>query len=221
MGDYFNLSAARMIWAMQVCDDPFRSYLFGALVEPLDEGALIVATNGKIMLVQHDRQAIAPRRAVLRLTPPAPPPPDERDACDDCGAALPAFEWDGGRVHIPADIGPDAIAANVKWCGDPSDVYMIAQQTAPADQYPDWREAWRTPYDTTETGTGGIDRRLLDQLCGDHHYIRVTGNRPWQVSFRHDAHALGVIMPIKVDADSVERIASMTARAGLSPKGGA
>lgn len=211
----FNLCAARMMWAMNICLDARRYYLTGALIEPVDDGALIVASDGRVMLVQHDRQALAPRRAILRVQPTVPPVGD--DDADPHGG----WHWHGARLLVPSDVAEGTRAAAVIWTGTVPGTHVIADEPATVESYPDWRRAWRAAQSGEEGPlAGGLDPRLLATLAGDKSALRIVSRgsvEPYIISFPDDPDALGLLTPCSTLPDDDERRADMLARAGLTP----
>lgn len=137
-GDFFRLPADRVLWGMDIARRAPRYYLQGVRVEPLaGGGALLVATEGRVMLVQHAPEAIAPRAATLvfSTTWGSPSGKDWEDECD--------IDPDLLHVLVPSISAGQTVAAPCCWRGDKSGddirAHMIVSEIK--GEYVDWRQA--------------------------------------------------------------------------------
>lgn len=216
MSNHFNLSATRMLRAMDIPGaNAARHYLEGVYVEPLDAGGVaIVATDGHVMLVQWDREGVAPAPALLRLFEPALPFHMQEPEHDD-EPWVTRFHWCAARIRIPADVADAPVAAP---CFHQSDdrpfAHIVAETLHPADIYPDWRivvAGRNTPskaklHHDPERMTG-IRPDLLDRITAGHDAVRISQNSPnypITVTFSDDPDSLGIISPARMPKDEAQ-----------------
>ena len=115
-----------------------RYYLTGVHVEPAPGGgALMVATDGRVMLVARDPNGVAPASAIVQLTMPESSPPDP-SCCDDGCCALMADSYIGARLTFDlTDEGP-VVAAMMR--GSHPWKHAIVERIK--GQFTDWRKVW-------------------------------------------------------------------------------
>lgn len=192
---HFDLSAERLFRAMKITTQSARACLAGALVEPIEDGgAWIVATNGIAMLIQRDRKAIAPCRALFRVTAPAP----EDDQGDEFVTG--GWHWRGARITIQDVMEPQAAPA--VWAGrSATRVHVIAKRIGHVDRYPDWRAAIAFKPEGSEASCADLtsfNTSMLLPLIEGRHQFRLHAARPGHaisITWPDDPNALGVIMP--------------------------
>lgn len=213
MTQTFNLSAAKLFRAMPICQANSRYYLEGALIDPIPGGgAWIVATNGHCMLVQWDKHAAVPARAVLKVRAPEAEP--DFDGEDYTTAE---HHWCGRRIHIPDTVLKQPVAAPVFWEPDSDSsesnytesysccTHVIAEAVDAAESYPDWRQAIsairkesdppRIPSDRFTA----LETHHLSLLAGWARGFEVFPAEPGQarlISFVDAPDTFGVIMPM-------------------------
>lgn len=173
-----------------------RYYLTGVYVEPAPGGgALMVATDGRVMLVARDPLGIAPAPAIVRLTMPESSPPDP-SCCDDGCCALMADSYIGARLTFDLpDEGP-VVAAMMR--GSHPWKHAIVERIK--GQFPNWRKAWSagakqiTP--SKDHQAFGINPDLLARItAGDKIVLRpLHGGPAQQVIFDGIGEMAGVIM---------------------------
>lgn len=212
---HFDLSAERLFRAMPITTQTSRIPLMGALVEPIETGgAWIVATNGMSMLIQRDRAAVAPKKAILRVSAIY----SRKIEVDDEDFQTGYWDWCGARIHIPADVSETPVAAPVRWFPkQPAGTHVVVETAADADEYPDWRKAI-----TATSGAAGIQASLsvalLKVLIGGGLYqFRIHPADPGQtqlISFDDDPDSLGVIMPCMTSPESSTAFAALLADIG-------
>jgi len=191
----FNLSAERMFRAMRVATDASRHYLQGILIEPiLDGGAWLVATNGRSMLIQRDRTAVAPRRALLSVSaidPRTVPDDDERE-----------WNWKGAQIACPVTADDHTIAAPVYWWNSSrARTHVVVRFLSGVEDYPDWRQAIYFKKNAPEPGPALERYRAasLQAFSAAAHWSRVFAihqkepGSPLLISFPEDEDALGVV----------------------------
>lgn len=216
MTDHFNLSATRMLRAMDIPGaNAARHYLEGVYVEPLDAGGVaIVATDGHVMLVQWDRDGIAPAPAILRLFEPSLPFHMQEPEHEDEPWAT-RFHWCAARIRIPAGVADAPVAAP---CFHQDNhrpfAHIVAETLCLADIYPNWRvvvAGRNTPskaklHHDPERMTG-IRTDLLDRITAGHDAIRINQRAPNHaitVTFRDDPDSLGIISPHQARKDAAQ-----------------
>ena len=173
-----------------------RYYLTGVHVEPAPGGgALMVATEGRAMLVARDPQGFAPAPAIVRLTMPESSPPDP-SCCDDGCCALMADSYVGVRMAFDMpDEGP-AIAAMMR--GTHPWKHAIVERVK--GRFPDWRKVWSAGAKPITPRRGhqafGINPDLLARItAGDRIVLRpLHGGAANQVIFDGIGEMAGVIM---------------------------
>ena len=173
-----------------------RYYLAGIHVEPAPGGgALMVATDGRVMLVARDPHGVAPASAIVQLTMPESSPPD-LSCCDDGCCALMADSYTGVRMAFDLpDEGP-AIAAMMR--GAHPWIHAIVERIK--GEFPNWRKAWSagakqiTP--SRDHQAFGINPDLLARIAGgDPIVLRpLHGGPAQQVIFDGIGEIAGVIM---------------------------
>ena len=141
MADKFDLDAGLFMHVRHACSaQAVRVYLEAVLVEPHPErGCLMVATDGRVMLVAHDTSASAPRAALVRLQMCEDATDDpERDEWDD---HLPTPTFDGSRLEFTLDGDAPALATvSQSWC--PGWRRGVIEEVCEARKYPDWRRVF-------------------------------------------------------------------------------
>lgn len=205
----FDLSAARVFRGMKIAEtfDDARYYLSGVFIEPIkDGGAWIVATDGTIMLVQHDRTAIAKESATLRFLAPQPQPVE-----DDDGLIARDWHWCNSRISVP-DLAPSqTVAAPVAHKDSAPWLHVLAEKID--GTFPDWRKPLgkniHIPDSRYKDRLGGIDTLLLQRLCGPYHGhqgIQIHGSfsdeMPFLVTFGADPDSFGVFNKRKLSLSS-------------------
>lgn len=171
-------------------------YLTGVHVEPAPGGgALMVATDGRAMLVARDPHGFAPAPAIVRLTMPESSPPDP-SCCDDGCCALMADSYVGVRMAFDLpDKGP-AIADMMR--GTHPWKHAIVERIK--GQFPDWRKVWSAGAHPITPRRGhqafGINPDLLARItAGDRIVLRpLHGGPAQQVIFDGIGEMAGVIM---------------------------
>lgn len=220
----FDLDAARVFRAMRVAnDDAVRLSLSGVYVEPIKGGgALLIATNGHIMLVQRDRQAVAPRPAILKFMAPEHAP----EECE-CGHFSDGHDWEGGRIRIPKIEGGETKAAGFYWRENSASSFVLVEEIR--GEYPPWRkvvggESVAKP-DSKIKGLQGVDSYKLNILTQDYSTFQLhdaTPGLPIQITFHSDEDSLGIIMPVGTPNPKFQLNGMLTAigRDDLIVKGG-
>ena len=173
-----------------------RYYLTGVYVEPAPGGgALMVATDGRAMLVARDPQGVVPAPAIVRLTMPESSTPDA-SRCDDGCCALMADSYVGVRMAFDLpDEGP-TIAAMMR--GTHPWKHAIVDRVK--GQFPDWRNVWSAGAKPITPRRGhqafGINPDLLARItAGDRIVLRpLHGGPAQQVIFDGIGEMAGVIM---------------------------
>ena len=191
-----------------------RYYLTGVHVEPAPGGgALMVATDGRVMLVARDPHGFVPAPAIVQLTMPESSPPDP-SCCDDGCCALMADSYAGVRLTFDLpDEGP-VVAAMMR--GDHPWIHAIVERIK--GQFPNWRKAWSaganqiTP--RRDHQAFGINPDLLARIAGgDLIVLRpLHGGPAQQVIFDGIEGMAGVIAPcdltrIKPSAEFADSLA--------------
>ena len=176
--------------------EEIRYYLTGVHVEPAPGGgALMVATDGRVMLVARDPNGVAPASAIVQLTMPESSPPDP-SCCDDGCCALMADSYIGARLTFDLpDEGP-AVAAMMRGAHP----WKKAIVERVEGQFPNWRKAWSADaHQITPRGDHkafGINPDLLARIAGgDKIVLRpLHGGPAQQVIFDGIGEMAGVIM---------------------------
>ena len=174
-----------------------RYYLTGVYVEPAPGGgALMVATDGRVMLVARDPHGFVPAPAIVQLTMPESSPPDP-SCCDDGCCAIMADCYTGARLTFDLpDEGP-AVAAMMR--GAHQWIHAIVERIK--GEFPNWRKAWSaaakqiTP--SKDHQAFGINPDLLARIAGgDKILLRPLHVGPaQQVIFDGIGELAGIIMP--------------------------
>ena len=174
-----------------------RYYLTGVHVEPAPGGvALMVATDGRVMLVARDPHGVAPAPAIVQLTMLESSPPDP-SCCDDGCCALMADSYTGARLTFDLpDEGP-VVAAMMR----DSHPWKRAIVERVKGQFPNWRKVWSaaakqiTP--SKDHQAFGINPDLLARIAGgDKILLRpLHGGPAQQVIFDGIGELAGIIMP--------------------------
>ena len=174
-----------------------RYYLTGVYVEPAPGGgALMVATDGRAMLVARDPHGFAPAPAIVRLTMPESSPPDP-SCCDDGCCALMADSYVGVRMTFDLPDEDLAIAAMMR--GAHPWKHAIVERVK--GKFPDWRKAWSDGETRVTPRRGhqafGINPDLLARIAaGEYIVLRpLHGGPVQQVIFDGIGGMAGVIMP--------------------------
>ena len=173
-----------------------RYYLIGVHVEPAPGGgALMVATDGRVMLVARDTHGFVPAPAIVHLTMPESSPPDP-SCCDDGCCAIMADSYTGARLTFDLpDEGP-VVAAMMR--GSHPWKHAIVERVK--GEFPNWRKAWSAgAHQTTprrDHQAFGISPDLLARIAaGDHIVLRpLHGGPAQQVIFDGIGEMAGVIM---------------------------
>ena len=176
--------------------EEIRYYLTGVYVEPAPGGgALMVATDGRVMLVARDPHGVAPASAIVQLTMPESSPPDP-SCCDDGCCALMADSYTGSRLTFDLpDEGP-VVAAMMR--GSHPWKHAIVDRIK--GEFPNGRKAWSagakqiTP--RRDHQAFGINPDLLARIAGgDKILLRpLHGGPAQQVIFDGIGEIAGVIM---------------------------
>ena len=174
-----------------------RYYLTGVHVEPAPGGgAIMVATDGRVMLVARDPHGFVPAPAIVHLTMPESSPPDP-SCCDDGCCALMADSYTGARLTFDLpDEGP-VVAAMMR--GSHPWEHAIVERVK--GEFPNWRKAWSagakqiTP--SRDHQAFGFNPDLLARIAGgDKIVLRpLHGGPAQQVIFDGIVEMAGVIMP--------------------------
>lgn len=173
-----------------------RHYLTGVYVEPAPGGgALMVATDGRVMLAARDPQGFAPAPAIVRLTMPELSPPDTSRCDDDC-CALMADNYTGVRLKF--DLPDEGLVIAAMMRRDHPWKHAIVERVK--WQFPDWRKVWSdgaapvTP--RRDHQSFGIDTDLLARItAGDGIVLRpLHGGPAQQVIFDGIGEMAGLIM---------------------------
>lgn len=116
-----------------------RYYLTGVCVEPAADGGIImVATDGRAMLVARDPEGVAPAPAIVRLTMPEFPPPDPSSCREEGCCALMGDSYVGARLTFDLpDKGP-TVAAMMH--GARPWKHAIVERVK--GTFPEWRKVW-------------------------------------------------------------------------------
>ena len=177
--------------------EEIRYYLTGVHVEPAPGGgALMVATDGRVMLVARDPHGFVPAPTIVQLTMPESSPPDP-SCCDEDGCcALMADSYTGARLTFDLpDEGP-VVAAMMR--GDHPWKHAIVDRIK--GQFPNWRKAWSAgAYQATprrDRQAFGINPDLLARItAGDLIVLRpLHGGPAQQVIFDGIVELAGIIM---------------------------
>ena len=174
-----------------------RYYLTGVHVEPAPGGgALMVATDGRVMLVARDPHGVAPAPAIVQLTMPESSPPDP-SCCDDGCCALMADSYVGVRMTFDLpDEGP--VVADMMRGAYPWKRAIVERVKG---QFPNWRKAWSAGAKPIKPRRDhqalGISPDLLVRItAGDPIVLRpLHGGPAQQVIFDGIVEMAGVIMP--------------------------
>ena len=192
--------------------------LTGVHVEPEPGGgALMVATDGRVMLVARDPHGFVPAPAIVQLTMPESSPHDP-SCCDDGCCALMADSYIGARLMFDlTDEGP-VVAAMMR--GSHPWKHAIVERIK--GQFPNWRKVWSagakqiTP--RRDHQAFGINPDLLARIAGgDKIVLRpLHGGPAQQVIFHGIGEIAGVIMPygltrIKPSAEFADSLADAEA----------
>lgn len=201
---HFDLSMERMMRAMALTLDVTRYYLAGAYIEPIKGGgAWIVATNGHAMLIQRDTEAIAPKKAIIKISAPAEEPEE-----DEFGnRSLKSWDWGSSRIKIPAGEVDTVHACPVAQSQDLVFTHAISEFIEAPDRFPDWRAGLNVKRQTPATGTP--DKRytalqsthmklLTDWSLGfEIHSADPAVSR--KITYVGDENSLGILMPMPRD----------------------
>lgn len=178
-----------------------RYYLTGVYVEPAPGGGtLMVATDGRVMLVARDPLGIAPAPAIVRLTMPESSPPDP-SCCDDACCALMADSYVGVRMTFDLpDEGP-AIADMIR-DAHPFKHAIVERIKA---SFPNWRNIWsagayQIPWRRGHQAFGFNPDLLARITAGNIIVLRpLHGGPAQQVIFNGIEELTGVIMACDLD----------------------
>lgn len=207
MSDEFNLDAGLFMKVRRaVGTEETRYYLHGVRVEPIEGGgAMMIATDGRVMMVAEDPKGIAPRSATINLTLPETPPADCSD-CDEDGCALQGWDYSASRLTFSvAENAPAVAQFNL---GESTFRLAIAEEVG--GNYPDWRKAALST-DTIKTRKGhmafGINPELLHRVSGDD-LVSLEGcgdAAPIHILFNGHDNMFGVIMPCDLTGISASK----------------
>lgn len=173
-----------------------RYYLTGIHVEPAPGGgALMVATDGSVMLVARDPHGFVPAPAIVQLTMPESSPPDP-SCCDDGCCALMADSYTGARLTFDLpDEGP-VVAAMMR--GAHPWKHAIVERIK--GRFPNWRKVWSAGAKQItlrrDHQAFGINLDLLARIArGDKILLRpLHGGPAQQVIFDGIGEMAGIIM---------------------------
>lgn len=192
-----------------------RYYLTGVHVEPAPGGgALMVATDGRGMLVARDPHGFVPAPMIVQLTMPESSTPDP-SRCDDGYCALMADSYAGVRLTFDLpDEGP-VVAAMMR--GSHPWKHAIVKRIK--GEFANWRKVWSagamqiTP--RRDHQAFGINPDLLARIAGgDKILLRpLHGGPAQQVIFDGIGEMAGVIMAcdltrIKPSAEFADSLAA-------------
>lgn len=191
-----------------------RYYLTGVYVEPAaDGGAIMVATDGRAMLVARDPDGVAPAPAIVRLTMPESPPPDP-SCCDDGCCAIMGDSYVGARLTFDLPNKGPTVAAMMR--GAHPQKHALVERIE--GTFPEWRKVWSAGAHKQKPRKGhqayGIDQSLLARITGGARVVlRPLHDGPaQQVIFDGFGKMAGVIMPcdltmIDASAQFADRLA--------------
>ena len=194
----YNLDADLFMRVRRAVDaEETRYYLTGVHVEPAPGGgALMVASDGRVMLAARDPDGFAPAPAIVQLTMLESSPPDP-SCCDDGCCALMADSYAGARLTFDLpDEGP-AVAAMMRG----SHPWKRAIVERVKGEFPNWRKAWSADaHQITlrrDHQAFGIHPYLLARIAGgDKILLRpLRGGPAQQVIFDGIGELAGIIMP--------------------------
>lgn len=205
----FDLSADRVFRGMTITesDDSPRHYLSGVFIEPIEDGgAWIVATDGHVMLVQHDRAATAKETAILRFQAPKFQPFEDED-----GLIERDWHWCDSRISVPELAMSQIVAVPVAHKSHDPWLHVLAERID--GKFPDWRkplgQSISLPYSPYKDRLEGINVSLLHRLCGPYHGfhgVQIHGSfsdsKPLLVTFSEDPNSFGVINKRKLSLSS-------------------
>lgn len=218
MSDDFNIDGELFIDVRRAAaeDDP-RYYLDGVLIEPHpDKGAFLVATNGRAMLVAHDKKATAPRSAVIKLE--LTEIPDEPEL-DEWGDPLPRAGFEGSRLRFSLGQGKDFIACfshswNAQWRRG------LITEVTPASAYPDWRTPLKdeTPASASDRPLANAFDPALLQRIANGRPVQMTPSEhqggPYHLHFHNRPNLCGRIMPMRANIATPQFEAELLAQEG-------
>ena len=191
---HFTLSAHRVFRAMRcISEEESRYYLHGFLIEPVEGGgALIIATDGRVMLIQHDKDASGAVPMILKVTKP-PFTPWE----DEFGYIHNDEDWTGKRLHIPTYWNSDACALPVSFKDNAPHDHVLGEKIDA--KFVNWRSALGKPQITTryKGHALGLDPHYLNKLADGNTALRLHGDlqdhTPVLITYGDDPDSIGVI----------------------------
>jgi len=194
-----------------------RYYLQGVYIEPIaDGGALAVATDGHIMLIQRLRKAVAPRPAILQFTAPRLAPDYDEDDGSDLNDPI---SWGESLITIDQITPEQTIAAPCHWLRDRTAVRFHVIVHEISGTFPDWRKAAgaqnETPLHKLEKQPREtmLDPVLLTRLAGPFRGIKLHQighpSAGAVITFEDAPDALGVITRRAQPAPAVDPLRSM------------
>lgn len=219
---HFDLSAEMLLRAQSVVSSEMESriYLTGAFIEPVpDNGALIIATDGRIMLIQHDKDAVAPEKITLKIGFCGPPNTNQ-DTCEECGGDMGGYDFSRARAIIPLAVKDHPQAAPTYWVGMPNPfIYMLAESIPAPEKGLDWRKIIGAKYKPTKFQKDRnhtnlfIDPALLQRLAPWargaklHQHGYPTAART--VTFEDTPNTIGILMQRHTKYDPAPPLADM------------
>lgn len=219
---YFDLSAEMLLRAQSVAASEMqgRMHLTGVFIEPVpDNGALIIATDGHIMLIQHDETATAPENITLKVGFSGPRNTDQ-DTCEECGSDMGGYDFSSARVIIPLAVKDHPQAAPTYWAHTPNPyTYMLAESIPAPEKGFDWRNAIGAEYKPTKFQK---DRNMTNMFTDPALLHRLA---PWArgaklhqhghptaapiVTFEDTPNTIGILMQRHTDYDPAPPLANM------------
>ena len=190
-----------------------RYYLGGVYVEPHEDGGvLMVATDGRAMLVARDRSGVAPASAIIKLTLPEETRPEYGD-CSEDSCALSPKTYENVRLTFNLPDNSACIAA-MNFASAPWQHAIVERIDG---TFPNWRNVlMRGQSAQPRKGhtAWGINPALLSRICGpDMVTFQMTDNgTPVLLAFDGCSEIFGVIMPCDLaqTGRSSELIAAVT-----------
>lgn len=195
-------------------------YLTGVYVEPMpeNEGVLLIATDGRVMLVARDRKGRAPKPTIVALTLPEEARPDRME-CDEGCCALAPVNYDGARLVFDLPETAPVVAVimrdNRPWR------HAIAERIN--GNFPNWRKVWpanakaNAKYEPRKGHQAyGISTDLISRVAGGSYIVLRPhhGGPAQQIIFDGRREIVGLIMPcdLAMIGDSAALADSLAAR---------
>ena len=218
----FILPAAQMFHAQSIADFGHHSRynLQGVHIEPIPGGgAFAVATDGRLMLIQRLRNAIATRAATITFRAPQLPP-EYDDEEDDINNPI---CWHDSLIRIEIIQPKKCISVPCHWARDPEAIRMHLLAVEADGPYPYWRKvigaATPETFATPIRPKGRmISPELLAHLAGAKRGVKLhhVGHNAAStlVTFEDDPDSLGILMFREADKPAVDPLRDMLTAVG-------